>query len=276
MHRTIMRAFEQLKEDPQQTPETQNKKQPRKNFNILYRIEQDKQNNLLRIIVQSTVQPNWNNITQKYPDYLIDETTLKLQYQLKPYETKIITDKINNIKNGQQFRFFTEVNATQNIKLEKILQKNIQKETTDDLFLEDENNSENQNNTHITQQSNTLPSSKNTNDHQNSQQDTQKKRIRLEIRNLEDQIKWLKRKAEQGGFKINTIISIDDKPHLITGKKKNGQNKPTNPHKITIKTIKIHGILEVVDAEKFKITLKQGIGKAKAFGCGLITPAPAK
>jgi len=36
------------------------------------------------------------------------------------------------------------------------------------------------------------------------------------------------------------------------------------------------GILEVTDAEKFRQSLKQGIGTGKAYGFGLLSVAPVR
>ncbi|WP_424887342.1 type I-E CRISPR-associated protein Cas6/Cse3/CasE [Streptomyces sp. XH2] len=36
------------------------------------------------------------------------------------------------------------------------------------------------------------------------------------------------------------------------------------------------GLLRITDITSFRRTLTQGLGKAKAYGCGLMTPAPPR
>ncbi|WEV73650.1 type I-E CRISPR-associated protein Cas6/Cse3/CasE [Bifidobacterium sp. ESL0798] len=45
---------------------------------------------------------------------------------------------------------------------------------------------------------------------------------------------------------------------------------------MTISTALFDGLLEVADAEKFRHALCFGVGRAKGFGCGLLTVAPIK
>ncbi|MCX4993529.1 type I-E CRISPR-associated protein Cas6/Cse3/CasE [Streptomyces sp. NBC_00568] len=44
---------------------------------------------------------------------------------------------------------------------------------------------------------------------------------------------------------------------------------------ITLLTVTFDGRLEVMDPERLRLTLAKGLGKAKAYGCGLMTLAPA-
>ena len=43
---------------------------------------------------------------------------------------------------------------------------------------------------------------------------------------------------------------------------------------VTLRIAGFDGILEVTDAEAFRAALRQGIGPARAYGCGLLTVAP--
>ncbi|MFE7030005.1 type I-E CRISPR-associated protein Cas6/Cse3/CasE [Streptomyces sp. NPDC057621] len=45
-------------------------------------------------------------------------------------------------------------------------------------------------------------------------------------------------------------------------------------HRVTVVTATFDGRLEVTDPEALRHTLTQGLGKAKAYGCGLMTLAP--
>jgi len=88
---------------------------------------------------------------------------------------------------------------------------------------------------------------------------------RVGMYKTEDHIKWLKRKAEIGGFKVLRVSII--KNELIKAK----AHKNSKP--ISILGVQFEGMLQVINPEKFENTLKSGIGSAKAFGCGLLSLA---
>ncbi len=46
-------------------------------------------------------------------------------------------------------------------------------------------------------------------------------------------------------------------------------------HKVTIHTVQYDGRLQITDTATFTTALQKGIGPAKAFGCGLLSLAPA-
>lgn len=77
------------------------------------------------------------------------------------------------------------------------------------------------------------------------------------------QLSWLYKKARQHGFKImDAYVS---------------QSTTLNARKQAIKlfTAQFDGLLEITDSDKFADALQSGIGPAKAFGCGLLSLAPA-
>jgi CRISPR system Cascade subunit CasE len=43
---------------------------------------------------------------------------------------------------------------------------------------------------------------------------------------------------------------------------------------VSFTMVVFEGVIEITDAESFRSTLVQGIGREKAFGCGLLTIAP--
>jgi CRISPR-associated protein Cas6/Cse3/CasE subtype I-E len=45
-------------------------------------------------------------------------------------------------------------------------------------------------------------------------------------------------------------------------------------HKLTLNIVQFDGYLQVIDPDKLLTALRQGIGPAKAFGCGLLSLAP--
>jgi CRISPR system Cascade subunit CasE len=74
---------------------------------------------------------------------------------------------------------------------------------------------------------------------------------------------WLARKAENLGFKLLEASAEGYQQHHF---KKRG---------IKISTIDFNGVLEVTDPPLFIQALYNGIGPAKAFGCGLLSVARA-
>lgn len=45
-------------------------------------------------------------------------------------------------------------------------------------------------------------------------------------------------------------------------------------HKVVLSTVTFEGVLKVVDADLLRAALISGIGRAKAYGCGMLTLAP--
>ncbi len=75
---------------------------------------------------------------------------------------------------------------------------------------------------------------------------------------------WLLKRSETGGF------SFDDSSVRIDGYQPNTSGRKRGKKEIRYNTMDFRGILTVTDAEKFSNTLMQGLGKAKAFGCGFM------
>ena len=67
-----------------------------------------------------------------------------------------------------------------------------------------------------------------------------------------------------GGFLIRESLVLPESPWSVLQNKEN---------QITIKTVLFEGILEITNIKDFKHTLINGIGPAKAFGCGLLSVA---
>lgn len=76
-------------------------------------------------------------------------------------------------------------------------------------------------------------------------------------------MKWLIRKGEQHGFSVKQFeIRINnDREYSV---------KPLGKQAFTLRTLNFEGKLKIVDADWFKKALFEGIGSAKAFGCGLM------
>lgn len=87
----------------------------------------------------------------------------------------------------------------------------------------------------------------------------------------EHQIKWLVRKAEAGGFRVEpaSVQTIDE------GMWKAVKQGDQQSHLLQIHTVLFEGCLNILQPEIFLKTLADGIGPAKGFGCGLLSLARA-
>lgn len=94
-----------------------------------------------------------------------------------------------------------------------------------------------------------------------------KKRNRRAITRREDLIAWLQRKAETGGFTINSN-SLRTIPRGREYFHKDGRSHGTHT------AVEFLGELTVTDPAQFRVTVAAGIGSAKALGFGLLVLAP--
>jgi len=73
---------------------------------------------------------------------------------------------------------------------------------------------------------------------------------------------WLAERAEKCGFQVESVCADGYRQQRFY---KAGNEKP-----IFLSTLDYEGVLRIADAERFTEKLRQGIGPAKAFGCGLL------
>ena len=90
---------------------------------------------------------------------------------------------------------------------------------------------------------------------------------------VEQQIEWLSVRSNRHGFEL--LAGDADMPLVQVSQRKLERFAHGN-ETVTISTARFDGLLRVTDAALFKKTLCQGIGRAKGFGCGLMTIAPAR
>jgi len=70
--------------------------------------------------------------------------------------------------------------------------------------------------------------------------------------------KWLSQKAEKHGFRVLSVFAQGYQQHHF------------KKRQISLATLDFEGVLQVTDPDKFRQTLFNGLGRAKAFGCGLM------
>lgn len=93
----------------------------------------------------------------------------------------------------------------------------------------------------------------------------------------EQQINWLTQRAGLLGFEIK------ENSESLTGFEVDVTSREDlrffrkDPHRegkiaqVTLRKVQFDGVLKVTDAESLRSTLVQGIGRGKAYGCGLLT-----
>lgn len=99
------------------------------------------------------------------------------------------------------------------------------------------------------------------------------------------QLGWLLKRQEAAGFRLlkrekpvtdrledQHEVVVHDRRDLSFAKSATPEGKRGKP--VTLVTVTFDGRLEVEDPEALRRTLTAGLGKAKAYGCGLMTLAP--
>lgn len=89
-----------------------------------------------------------------------------------------------------------------------------------------------------------------------------------------EQMKWLHGRAESMGVNFGELE--DSTARVVEIKKldfRKQREDGKEGHKIHLVTARYAGTLEVVDIVKLRETLTNGVGRAKGYGCGLLTLA---
>ncbi|MCH9276913.1 type I-E CRISPR-associated protein Cas6/Cse3/CasE [Bifidobacterium amazonense] len=89
----------------------------------------------------------------------------------------------------------------------------------------------------------------------------------------EQQRDWLIARAESHGF---TLVPDDNGDPSVTISQRHRERFNRDGQTVTLVTAVFDGRLTVTDADLFRHTLCHGIGRAKGFGCGLMTVAPIR
>jgi CRISPR system Cascade subunit CasE len=85
---------------------------------------------------------------------------------------------------------------------------------------------------------------------------------------VEQQKKWLQNKAQFHGFSLdyNQFDVVNSQWYKFSKSLK-------SEHRVSLLTTTFEGRLRITDHDKFKEVMITGVGRAKAYGCGLITLA---
>ena len=95
--------------------------------------------------------------------------------------------------------------------------------------------------------------------------DNLEKRKRHGLKDVEEQLEWLSRQGQRGGFTVlGAIVTQSERVQLY----KHSGGKP-----ITVQSVLYEGHLKLTDLGAFKQTLSSGLGHAKALGFGLLSVA---
>lgn len=90
---------------------------------------------------------------------------------------------------------------------------------------------------------------------------------------VKQQEQWLLDRAGKLGFRINPSKYGDDESDLAVVDRKVQRFNRKNT-RVTVATATFEGQLEVADPATLRRSLTFGIGRAKSYGCGLLTLAP--
>lgn len=90
---------------------------------------------------------------------------------------------------------------------------------------------------------------------------------------VDQQIDWLLSRAADHGF---AVPCGDAGEPMVVVSQRNRETFRRGNDEVTLSTALFDGVLEVIDADLVRTALCQGIGRAKGFGCGLLTLAPSR
>jgi CRISPR system Cascade subunit CasE len=91
---------------------------------------------------------------------------------------------------------------------------------------------------------------------------------------VQQQADWLLNRSERCGFTI--VDGHDGHRNLLVHRRMTHSFTRKHGEKpVTIQTATYDGVLQIDDVQALRHTLTSGLGHAKAYGCGLLTLAPA-
>jgi len=90
---------------------------------------------------------------------------------------------------------------------------------------------------------------------------------RLGLYREEEQMSWLARKAEQGGFRLLSVRSSNEK--VLGGV----IHRESRQGRLRLLSVQFDGLLQVLDAQRLRSSIENGVGSGKGFGFGLLSVA---
>ena len=93
----------------------------------------------------------------------------------------------------------------------------------------------------------------------------------------QQQVDWLVQRSESLGFQLLPTLGFEDQPDATVTEGqdhhfgRNDRDRRGKRNRVSLRIVQFDGHLEITDAERFRHTLVSGIGRAKAYGCGLLT-----
>ncbi len=91
---------------------------------------------------------------------------------------------------------------------------------------------------------------------------------RVGIYHEDEQLAWLQRKLNAAGAQVTEA-------RVAQQNRQKGKRLSRHKHELAFLTVQFEGILVVQDPATLQQAVREGIGPAKAFGCGLLSLAPA-
>lgn len=89
---------------------------------------------------------------------------------------------------------------------------------------------------------------------------------RVALTSDDERLDWLIQRGEAGGFAVGQDLRIDPLPPF--------EEAGRRRDRIYVRPVRYEGFLRITDAGRFRASLREGIGPAKAYGCGLLSIAP--
>lgn len=100
---------------------------------------------------------------------------------------------------------------------------------------------------------------------------------RIGVGSIDRQREWLLIRSARFGFQVPSGSAGEPNLCLSDRLNRNFVRQSDDVRRmVTVSTVTYDGVLTVTDAEALRRALRDGVGGAKAYGCGLLTLAPAR
>jgi CRISPR system Cascade subunit CasE len=243
LHRAIMSAFPDAESDA-----------ARAELGVLFRVENDLSGGLVRVAVQSRVEPRWAFETP----------------HVRVEGPKRVDVLVARIVPGAVFRFRLRANPTRRIHPRATQERDLRELDRAGQWRDREAIPEAER-TGVARRDYVEPSKCVV-----AREDGRQIGKRVELRREEDRLAWLARRGrEYDGFALTTV-RLDPAGREVDAARADPAGRLlSRSRQLTFGTALFEGALVVTDAERFRAAFEGGIGPGKAFGCGLLSLAPA-